>query len=164
MLLNCGAGGDSWESPGLYPIHSEGNQPWVLTGRTDPEAEAPILWPSHGKRRLSGKDPDVGKVWWQEEKGTTEDEMDGQYHQIYQHDFDPTPGPNSWSMGSQRVRHDLRTKQQQIHISWEEKTPWKRPWCWESVMARGEGDDRGRDGWTVSSKLPTWIQSLKGKI
>ena len=43
------------------PIHSEGNQPRVLIGRTDPEAEAPILWPSHEKRRLPGKDPDVGK-------------------------------------------------------------------------------------------------------
>ena len=61
----------------------------MFTGRTDPEAEAPILWPSHEKRRLPGKDPDVGKVWGQEEKGTTEDEMVGQYHQ---HEFDPTPG------------------------------------------------------------------------
>ena len=49
----------------------------MLTGRADPEAEAPILWPSHEKRRLPGKDPDVGKVWGQEEKGTTEDEMVG---------------------------------------------------------------------------------------
>ena len=57
LLLNCGAGGQQRE-----PIHSEGNQPRVLTGRTDLEAEAPILWPSHEKRRLPGKDPDVGKV------------------------------------------------------------------------------------------------------
>ena len=44
-----------------------------------------------------------------------------------------------------------------LAISWEEKTPWKRPWCWESVKARGEGDDWGQDGWTVSSKRPTWL-------
>ena len=50
----------------------------MLTGRTDPEAEAPVLWPSNEKKRLPGKDPDVGKVWWQEEKGMTEDEMVGQ--------------------------------------------------------------------------------------
>ena len=65
----------------------------MLTGRTDPEAEAPILWPSHEKRRLPGKAPDVGKVdKRQEEEGTTEDEMVGQCHQRYQHKFDPTPG------------------------------------------------------------------------
>ena len=52
----------------------------MLTGRTDPEAEAPILWPSHEKRRLPGKYPDVRKMLRQEEKGTTEDEMVGQCH------------------------------------------------------------------------------------
>ena len=63
----------------------------MLTGRTDPETEAPILWPSH------------------------------------------------------------------------EKTPWKRPWWWESVKAIGEGDDRGWDGWTVLSKQPTWIWHNSGR-
>ena len=57
---------EALESPLDYkenkPISSKGNQPWVLTGRTDPEAEALMLWPSHEKRRLPGKDPDVGKV------------------------------------------------------------------------------------------------------
>ena len=71
-------------------IHSESNQLWVLTGRTDPEAEAPILWLSHEKRRLRGKDPDVGKMWRQ--KGMTEDEMVGQCHWSDQHEFDQTPG------------------------------------------------------------------------
>ena len=62
------------------PIRSEGNQPRVLPGRTDPEAEAPMLWPSHEKRRLPGKDPDVRKERRQEEKGMTEDEMVGWCH------------------------------------------------------------------------------------
>ena len=52
----------------------------MLTGRTDPETEAPTLWPSDEKRRLPGKAPDVGKVSRQEEKGTTEDEIVGQCH------------------------------------------------------------------------------------
>ena len=64
----------------------------MLTGRTNPEAEAAILWPSHEKRKLLGKDPDVGKVWRQEEKVTTEDEMAGQCHRSYQHESDQTPG------------------------------------------------------------------------
>ena len=62
----------------------------MLTGRIDPEAEAPIFWPSHENRRLPGKDPYVGKVLGQEEKETTE--MVGQCHRSYQHQFDPTPG------------------------------------------------------------------------
>ena len=71
-------------------------------------------------RRLPGKDLDVRKVWRQEEKGTTEDEMDGEGHRSDQHEFDPTPGSNgrqeglacSGPWGSQRVGQDLRTKQQ----------------------------------------------------
>ena len=64
----------------------------MLTERTDPEAEAPILLPCLEKRRLPGKDPDVGKMWRQEQKGTSEDKMVGQYHQSYQNEFDTTLG------------------------------------------------------------------------
>ena len=80
MLLNCGVEEDSWESLGLQeiqPVHPKGNQSWALTGRTDAEAETPILWPPDTKNRLIGKDPDAGKDWKREEKGTTEDEMAG---------------------------------------------------------------------------------------
>ena len=62
----------------------------MLTGRTDPEAEAPILWPPHEKRRLPGKAPDVGKDGGYKEKGTTEDEMVGQCSRSYQHESDQT--------------------------------------------------------------------------
>ena len=58
-------------------IQPKGNQSWIFTGRTDAEAETPILWPRDGKNWLSGKDPDAVKGWGQEEKGTTEDEMVG---------------------------------------------------------------------------------------
>ena len=64
----------------------------MLTGRTDTEAEAPVLWPSHEKRRLPGKDLDIRKVQRQEEKGMTEVEMAEQCHRSYQYEFDPTPG------------------------------------------------------------------------
>ena len=71
----------------------------MLTGRTDPEAEVPILWPSHEKGRLLGKDPVVGKVRRKEEKGTTEDEMAGQCHRSSQHEFDSTPGDSGRQEG-----------------------------------------------------------------
>ena len=59
----------------IHLVHPKGDQSWVFTGRTDAEAEAPILWPPDTKKWLIGKDPDAGKDWKQEEKGTTEDKM-----------------------------------------------------------------------------------------
>ena len=77
ILLNCGIGEDSWESLGLQgdpTVHSEGDQPWDFFGRNDVKAETPILWQPHTESWLIGKDSNAGRVWGQEEKGTTEDE------------------------------------------------------------------------------------------
>ena len=76
----------------IEPVHPKGNQPWIFIGRTDVEAEAPILWPPDGKNWLIWKDPDVGKVWRQEEKGMTEGEMVGWHHWLNGHEFEQTPG------------------------------------------------------------------------
>ena len=92
MLLNCGVGEDSWESLGLQPVHPKGNQSWVFIGRTDVEAESPILWLPDAKRWLIWKDPDAGKDWGQEEKGMTEEEMVGWHYQLNGHEFESTPG------------------------------------------------------------------------
>ena len=64
------------------PVHPKGDQSWVFIGRTDAEAETPILWPPHAKSWLIGKDPDAGRDWGQEEKGITEDEMAGRHHRL----------------------------------------------------------------------------------
>ena len=64
----------------IQPVHPKGNQSWIFIGRTDVETEIPILWPLDAKNWLIWKDPDAGKDWRQEEKGTTEDEMAGLYH------------------------------------------------------------------------------------
>ena len=64
----------------IQPVHPKGNQSWVFIGRTDVEAETPILWPCDAKSSLIGKDPDAGRDWGWEEKGTTEDEMSGWHH------------------------------------------------------------------------------------
>ena len=66
----------SWDCKDIQPVHPK-DQSWVFIGKTDAEAEAPILWPPHGKSWLIGKDPDAGRDLGQEEKGTTEDEMAG---------------------------------------------------------------------------------------
>ena len=66
----------------IKPVHPKGNQPWMFTGRTDAEAETPVLWPPDVKNWLIEKDPDAGKDWRQEEKGMKEDEMVGWYHRL----------------------------------------------------------------------------------
>ena len=87
MLLKCGVGEDSWESLGL-----QGDQSWIFTGRTDAEAETSVLWPPHMKSWLIAKDPDAGRDWGQEEKGTTEDAMAGWHHRLDGCGFGRTPG------------------------------------------------------------------------
>ena len=70
----------------IKPVHLKGDQPWMFTGRTD--AEAPILWPPDMNSQLIGKDPDDGKDWKQEDKGTTEDEMVGWHYQLSEYEFE----------------------------------------------------------------------------
>ena len=72
--------------------NNKGDQSWVFIGRTDVEAETPILWPTDVKSWLIWKDPDAGKDWGQEGKGTTEDEMVGWHHRLNGHVFGWTPG------------------------------------------------------------------------
>ena len=76
----------------IQPVHPKGNQSWVFIGRTDAKAETPTLWPPDVKNWLIWKDPDAGKDWRQEEKGTTEDEMVGWHHRLSGHEFEWTPG------------------------------------------------------------------------
>ena len=71
----------------IQPVHPKGNQSWVFTGRTDVEAETPVIWPPDAKNRLIWNDPDAGKDWRREEKGTTEDEMVGWHHRLSGHEL-----------------------------------------------------------------------------
>ena len=76
----------------IQSVHPKGNQSWIFIGRTDGEAEISILWPPDAKNWLIWKEPDAGKDWGQEEKGTTEDEMVGWHHRLYGHEFEQTLG------------------------------------------------------------------------
>ena len=84
------------ESPldfkGIQPVHPKGNQSWLFIWRTDAEAETPILWPPDLKNWLTGKGPDAGKDWRQEEKGMTEDEMIGWHHWLKGREFEQALG------------------------------------------------------------------------
>ena len=76
----------------IKPANPKGNQSWIFIGRTDAEAEVPILWPLHVKGWLTGKDPDAGQDWSQEMKRVTEDEMIGWQHQLNRHEFQQALG------------------------------------------------------------------------
>ena len=76
----------------IQSVHPKGDQSWVFIGRTDAEAETPILWSLHVKSWFIGKDPDSGREWGQEEKGTTEDEMAGWHHRLDGREFEWTLG------------------------------------------------------------------------
>ena len=72
----------------IKPVNPKGNQPWIIIGRTDAETKAPILWSPDEKSWLLGKDPDAGKDWRREEKGTAEDEMVGWHHWLNGYEFE----------------------------------------------------------------------------
>ena len=103
------------------PVNPKGNQSWIFFGRTD--AEALIVWLPDAKSWLIRKDPDAGKDWRWEEKGTTEDEMVGWHHRLNGDKFEHTLGVSEGQgslvcyspWGSQRVRFDWATEQQQIY-------------------------------------------------
>ena len=76
----------------IQPVHPKWDQSWMFIGRTDAEAETPILWPPHAKSWLIWKDPDAGRDWGQKEKGMTEDEMAGWHHRLNGHESEWTPG------------------------------------------------------------------------
>ena len=93
-----------WTLKEIKPVNPKGIQSLIFIGKTDAEAEAPTLWPADAKSWLIGKDPDAGKVWGQEEKGTTEEEMVGQHHWLNGHEFEQALGDDEgWHAAVHRV-------------------------------------------------------------
>ena len=110
------------DSKEIKPVNPKGNQSWIFIGRTDAEAETPILWPPDVKSWLIWKDPDAGKDWRQKERRTTEPEMVGWHHQLNGHEFKQATGVGEEQgkpgilhpMGSQRVGHEWANEQQML--------------------------------------------------
>ena len=108
----------------IQPVHPKGDQSWIFIGKTNVEAETPILWPPDAKSWLIGKDPDAGKDWRQEEKGMTEDEMVGWHRVLNGHVFEQAPGvgdgQGSLACCSPWGRKESDTEQ----LNWTEKIMW----------------------------------------
>ena len=120
MLLTGGIGQDCWEflvCKEIKPVYPKGNQSWIFIGRTDAEAEAPILWPHALKNRLIGIDPDTGKDWKLEEKGMTEDEMVGWHHRLDGHKLEQVLGVGD-GQGSLACYSPWGLKSQPLFSSW----------------------------------------------
>ena len=139
----------------IQPINPKGDRSWVFIGRTDAEAETPILWSPHVKSWLIGKDPDAERDWGQEEKGTIEDEMAGWCHQLDGHE---SINSGSWwwtgrpgvlrFMGSPRVRQDWVT----------ELTDWSNSnisLCFCSCLPLTL--PKGNSGWRLSVLQGNWL-------
>ena len=105
----------------IKPVNPKGNKSWIFIRRTEAEAEAPILWTPDVKNWLIWKDPDAGKDWRREEKGTTEDEMVGQHHWLHGYEFEQTLGDREGQgslvccgpWGRKKSGHNLVTEQRQ---------------------------------------------------
>ena len=105
----------------IQPVHSKGDWSWVFFGGNDAKAETPVLWPRDAKSWLIWKDPDAGKDWRQEEKGTTEDKMVGWHHRLNRDEFEWTPGVGEGQRGlvccGPRGRKESDTTEQ---LNWTE--------------------------------------------
>ena len=128
----------------MQPVYPKGDQSWVFFGRTDVEAETPILWPPDSKSWLIWKYPDAGKDWGQEEKGTTEDEMVGWHHRLDGHGFGWTLGVGDRQGGLACLVHGVAKSRTQLS-DWTElnictsvkhRKSWKGNcrWNWDFLL------------------------------
>ena len=148
------------DSKEIKPVNLKGDQPWIFIGRTDADAEAPILWPPDAKSWPLGKDPVAGKDWRQEEKGMTEDEMVEWHHQLDGVTSGVADGQGSlvcyspW--GSQRVRHDWATELNWTHAPYScvynSEHPGSIP-----VSGRSPGEENGTHFIILAWKIP-WTE------
>ena len=156
----------------IQPVHPKGDQSWVFTGRTDAEAETPILWPPDGKSWLTGKDPDSGKDWRQEEEGDDRG-WDGWMTSPTRRTWVWVSSGSWWwtgkpgmlqSMGLQRVGHDWATEQQQKDLRFlkTHRQTKLSPTLMDKRKGHGWLDDVYRS-WGPAGRVLIWSHSLKRK-
>ena len=139
----------------IQPVHPKGNQSWIFTGRTDAEAEPPILWLPDVKTGLIGKDPDAGNYWGQEEKEETENKMAGWHHQTNGHEFEQTPGDSegqgslvSCSPWGRKQSDTTQQLNNNLCSSSMLNPPLLKPLRFPSLWLRD---------WTTEQQVPSWI-------
>ena len=142
----------------IQPVNPKGDQSWVFFGRNDAEAETPILWPPHVKSWLIRKDPDAGRDWGQEEKGTTEDEMAGLHHQLVRHEFEWTPGVGNGQGGLACYDSwDRKESDTTERLNWTEKT--RKGKARENRTEEGQRKVRGPE-WGLQVEQHSWLSPI----
>ena len=134
----------------IRPVHFKGKQSWKFFGRTDGEAETPTLWPPDAKNWLIWKDPDAGKDWRQEEKGTTQDEMVGWHHWLNGHEFGWTPGVGDGQGGLSLGCKESGTAER---LNWTDDG--HSDWC--EVMPHYSFDIHFSNNWWVWASLHMFL-------
>ena len=127
----------------IQPVHPKGDQSWVFIGRTDAEAETPVLWPPDAKSWFIGKDPDAGRDWGQEEKGTTEDEMAGWHRRLDGRGFGWTPGVD-YGQGGLACCNSWGCKESDMteRLNWTELRLYSLcVWTWAKLFKLSEASD-----------------------
>ena len=112
----------------IQPVHPKGNQSWMFIGRTDIEAETPILWPPDMKIWLTGKDPDAGKDWGQERDGMTDDEMVEWHHWLSVHEFELVMDREAWSAAIHEVAKSRIRLSDWTELNWNFWAPYFSTW------------------------------------
>jgi len=148
----------------IQPVNPKGNKPWIFIGRTDAEAETPILWPPDVKSWLIWKDPDAGKDWRREEKGTTEHEMVAWHHQLDGHEFKQALGVGD-GQGSLvccspwdcRVRHDWVTE-----LNWTSETHQEKREKNQINIIRNEKAEFTTDNGEIQRIIRAYYEQLYG--
>ena len=124
------------DSKEIQPVHAKGHQSWMFIGGTDVEAETPVVWPPNKKSWLIGKDPDAGKDWEQEDKGTTEDEMVRWHHWLDGHGFGWTPGVGDGQGGL--VRCGSQGRKESDTTEWLNWTELKESFAYSRIAYKGD--------------------------
>ena len=147
----------------IQPVHPKGDQAWVFIGRTDAEAEAPVLWPPDVESWLIEKEPDVGKDWRWEEKGTTEDEMVGWHHRHNGHEFEQALGVGMDRGAWHAAAHGVAKSWTQLS-DWTEWVSKSGPWSYSistTCKLAGSADPRvgnsGGSGQPSFNKISRWF-------
>ena len=150
----------------IQPVHPKGDQSWMFIGRTDVEAKTPIFWPPDAKYQFIEKDPDAGKEWRQEEKGTIEDEMVGWHHQLNGQEFEHAPGDGegqgSLVCCSPWGHKESDTTERQNN----NKKEWVTSWQGGCGMGVGNCIDRAVQGGLLSSDIcvrEASVQTTRGE-
>ena len=146
-----------WNSKEIKPVHPKGSQLWIFIGRTDAEAETPVIWSTDVKNWLIWKDPDAGNNWGQEEKGETEDGMVGWYHRLSGHEFGQT----------QETGKDREAWSAAVHgasKSWMRLSNWTTTWKNWVIKDFKKNFTSGIPLWVLLCSCPDLLYSLSASL